>query len=54
MSTKGVTKDLKNRFSILNGGKYFSSGIFQNYLVFISTKIYISRHKFQWKFYYQT
>ena len=24
-----------NKFSILNGAKYFSSGIFQNYLVFI-------------------
>ena len=24
-----------NKFSILNGAKYFSSGIFQNYLVFM-------------------
>ena len=24
-----------DKFSILNGAKYFSSGIFQNYLVFI-------------------
>ena len=30
-----------NRFSILNEAKYFSSGIFQNYLVFIPTKKYI-------------
>ena len=25
-----------NKFSILNGAKYFPSGIFQNYLVFIA------------------
>ena len=30
-----------NKFSILNEGKYFSSGIFQNYLVFIPAKKYI-------------
>ena len=35
ISIKGLTKDLINKFSILNGAKYFSSGIFQNYLVFI-------------------
>ena len=35
ISTKGLTKDLINKFSIFNGAKYFSSGIFQNYLVFI-------------------
>ena len=35
MSTKGLTKDLIDNFSILNGAKYFSIGIFQNYLVFI-------------------
>ena len=34
ISSKGLTKDLMNKFSILNGAKYFSSGIFQNYLVF--------------------
>ena len=38
ISTKELTKDLINEFSILNGAKYFSSGIFQNYLVFILTK----------------
>ena len=27
-----------DKFSILNGAKYFSSGIFQNYLVFIPAK----------------
>ena len=30
-----------NKFSILNGAKYFSSGIFQNYLVFIPAKKYV-------------
>ena len=39
--TKGLTKDLINKFNILNGAKYFSSGIFQNYLVFIPAKKYI-------------
>ena len=29
-----------NKFSILNGAKYFSSGVFQNYLVFIPAKKY--------------
>ena len=32
---------MKNKFSILNGAKYFSLGIFQNYLVFIPAKTYI-------------
>ena len=31
-------KDFINKFSILNGAKYFPSGIFQNYLVFIPAK----------------
>ena len=30
-----------DKSSILNGAKYFSSGIFQNYLVFIPAKKYI-------------
>ena len=30
-----------SKFSVLNGADYFSSGIFQNYLVFISVKKYI-------------
>ena len=30
-----------NKFSILNGAKYFSLGIFQNYLLFIPAKKYI-------------
>ena len=38
ISTKGSTKDLINKFSILNGANYSSSGIFQNYLVFIPAK----------------
>ena len=39
MSTKGLTKDFY--LSILNGAKYFSSGIFQNYLAFIPAGKYI-------------
>ena len=38
ISTKGLTKDLIDKFSIFNGGKYFSWGIFQDYLVFIPAK----------------
>ena len=34
--TKGLTKHLIDKFSIFNGSKYFSSGIFQSYLAFIS------------------
>ena len=30
-----------NKFSVLNGAKYFSSGIFEIYLVFMSAKKYI-------------
>ena len=30
-----LRQDLIDKFSILNGAKYFSPGIFQNYLVFI-------------------
>ena len=41
ISTKGLTKDLINKLSFLTGAKYFSSGIFQNYLVFIPAKKYI-------------
>ena len=39
--TKRLTKDLINRFSILNAGKCFSSGTFHNYLVFTPAKKYI-------------
>ena len=41
ISTKGLTKDLINQFSILNGAKYFS-GKLQNYFVIIRAinKIY--------------
>ena len=38
ISTKGLTKDLINQFSNLNEAKYFSSGIFQNYLVLTTAK----------------
>ena len=40
ISTTGLAKGLKNKFSILNGPKYFSSGIFQNYLDFIPARKY--------------
>ena len=35
ISTKGLTKDLTDQFSIINGAKYFCLGIFKNFLVFI-------------------
>ena len=38
--TKGLIKDLINKFSALKGAKYFFSGIFQNYLVFMPTEKY--------------
>ena len=30
-----ITKQQQNKFTIFNGAKYFSSGVFQNYLVLI-------------------
>ena len=41
ISKKGLTKDLKNQISIVNGAKYFSWRTSQNYLVFIRVKKYI-------------
>ena len=41
-TTKGLTKDLLNVYNILNGAKYFSSGMLQNYLIFLSTKKYFT------------
>ena len=41
ISTKGLTKDLTGKFSILNEAIYFYSGIFQNFSVFILAKKYI-------------
>ena len=41
ISIKGLAKDLINKFSILNGTKYFSSGILQNYVELIPAKKYI-------------
>ena len=41
ISAKLLTRDLINKFSILNGAKYFFSWIFQNYLLFIPAKEYI-------------
>ena len=41
IQTKRLTKDLINTFDILSGAKHFSSGIFQNCLVFIPAKKYM-------------
>ena len=41
MSSKRLTKDLINKFSVPNEAKNLSSGIFQNYLLFIPAKKYI-------------
>ena len=41
ISTKVFTKDLISKLSVPNGTKYYSLGIFQNYLVFIPAKKYI-------------
>ena len=54
ISAKGLTKDLIDKFSILNGAKCFSSGIFQNYLVLIPANKYIkyfhaTTRIFSWK-----
>ena len=38
ISIDWLTKDLIDKFGIINGAKYFSLGIFQNYLVFIPAK----------------
>ena len=37
----GLVKDLINIFSVFNREKHFSSGIFENYLIFIPAKNYI-------------
>ena len=42
MLTKGLTKGLINKYSILHVAKYFSSGIFQSYLVFASAEKYFT------------
>ena len=41
ISTKWLTRDLIKKFRILNGAKYFSAGIFQEYLVFTPFKLYL-------------
>ena len=38
LSAKVSTKDVIDKFNILNGAKYFSSRIFENYLAFIPAK----------------
>ena len=40
ISTKGLTKDLINKYKILNGTKYSSSGILQNYSLLVNTLIF--------------
>ena len=42
MLTKGLTKGLINKYSILHVAKYFSSGIFQSYLVYASAEKYFT------------
>ena len=54
ISTKELTKDLINEYSILKGAKYFSSCVLQNYLAFISANKYIENFRniqeiFLWK-----
>ena len=41
ISTKELTKDLKNRYSVINVAIYFYSGILQTYFLFIPAKKYI-------------
>ena len=36
ISTKGLTKDLLNNYSICTDGRYFCAGVLQNYLIFTS------------------
>ena len=45
MSTKELTIDLINKYSILNGAKYLYSRILQNYLVFIPAEKYMKYTK---------
>ena len=33
--SKRLTKDLRNKFTIINAAKYFPFGIFQTYLMFM-------------------
>ena len=41
ISTKELTKDLKNRYSVINVAIYFYSGILQTYFLFIPAQKYI-------------
>ena len=43
--TKGLTKDLIGKYSIVNGGKYFSLIESQNYLVFQPISSYFTTGK---------
>ena len=40
VSQKGLTKDLINKYKILNSAKYLSLGILQNYLILIPARKY--------------
>ena len=40
ISTKALTEDLINKYSVLNVSKYFSSSVLQNYLAFIPVNKY--------------
>ena len=40
MSTKWLIKDLINKYSILNGAKYFSLEVLKNYLIVTSVNKY--------------
>ena len=41
ISRKGWTKDLINKYSIIDGSKCFNSRILQNYFVFVPAKQFI-------------
>ena len=50
MSTKGLIKDLINKYSILNGAKYFSLEVLKNYLIVTSVNKYFKLLVTQLKF----
>ena len=51
ISTKELIKNLIDKFSILNGAKYFSLGVFQSYLVFMPAKYFSGTTRIElWEF----
>ena len=50
MSTKGLIKDLINKYSILNGAKYFSLEVLKTYLIVTSVNKYFKLLVTQLKF----